>query len=194
MPKVILTTHQKGGVGKSTLTFNMANALKDSVRVAIIDLDLQGSIYKSRSNSDIEVYSSAELRKIQNLDFDFIFIDTPPYLAKKTAELCLIADCIVIPTKTGFYDLLAIEETINIIKQVGKENKALIVLNMVKPNSTLSAEMLEALENYSVPVAKTPISDLVAYTRSALNGGLNDEKAEKQMESLTMEVLKILQK
>ena len=39
MPKIILVTHQKGGVGKSTLTFNMANALKNDVKVAIIDLD-----------------------------------------------------------------------------------------------------------------------------------------------------------
>ncbi|REC49273.1 ParA family protein, partial [Chryseobacterium piscium] len=78
MPKIILITHQKGGVGKSTLTFNMANALKNDVKVAIVDLDWQGSIYKSRSNSDIPVYSPDHLNEIQNLDFDFIFIDTPP--------------------------------------------------------------------------------------------------------------------
>ena len=193
MPKIILVTHQKGGVGKSTLTFNMANALKNDVKVAIVDLDWQGSIYKSRSSSDIPVYPPDHLDEIQNLDFDFIFIDTPPYLAKKTAELCQIADCIVIPTKTGIYDLLAIEQSIEIVKQVGKENKTLIVLNMVKPNSTLSTEMLEALENYSIPVAKTSISDLVSFTRSPLNNQL-DEKAQNQIESVTMEVLELLKK
>ena len=43
MPKIILVTHQKGGVGKSTLTFNMALAIKNEAKTAIIDLDLQGS-------------------------------------------------------------------------------------------------------------------------------------------------------
>ena len=76
MPKIILITHQKGGVGKSTLTFNMANALKNDVKVAIIDLDWQGSIYKSRSNSDIPVYSPDQINEIQSLDFDFT--EEPP--------------------------------------------------------------------------------------------------------------------
>lgn len=39
MSKIILVTHQKGGVGKSTLTFNMASILKNDVKIAIIDFD-----------------------------------------------------------------------------------------------------------------------------------------------------------
>ena len=64
---------------------------------------------------------------------------------------------------------------------------------MVKPNSTLSAEMLEALENYSIPIAQTSISDLVSFTRSPLNNQL-DEKAQNQIENVTMEVLELLKK
>ena len=82
---------------------------------------------------------------------------------------------------------------IEIVKQVGKENKTLIVLNMVKPNSTLTSEMLEALENYPVSIAQTSISDLVSFTRSPLNNQL-DEKAQNQIENVTMEVLEILKK
>ena len=40
MPKIILVTHQKGGVGKSTLTFNMANALKNDVKLKVYSLIL----------------------------------------------------------------------------------------------------------------------------------------------------------
>ena len=71
MPKIILTAHQKGGVGKSTLTFNLALALKNDFKVAIIDLDLQGSLFRSRSGLDIPVFSSEELSNIKKLDFDF---------------------------------------------------------------------------------------------------------------------------
>lgn len=190
MPKIILVTHQKGGVGKSTLTFNMASILKNDVKTAIIDFDLQGSLYKSRANSEIPIFNKDEIKNIKNLDFDFVFIDTPPYLTEELPNLCKLADAILIPTKTGIYDLLAIEDTINIIKQVGKEDKTLIVFNMVKPNTTLTTEMQEAIENYNITVAETKISDLVAFTRSAMNRGVEDsKKAQQQMESLTREIL-----
>lgn len=189
MPKIILTTHQKGGVGKSTLTFNMALALKNDVKVAIMDLDLQGSLFRSRANMEIPVLSSEELPNIKDLDYDFIFIDTPPYLNEKLSELSRLADVIVIPTKTGIYDLLAIEESINIIKSANCKKKALIVFNMVKPNTTLTSEMLEAVADFNIEVANTFISDLVAFTRSAINNELSDQKAKMQIENLTFEVL-----
>lgn len=53
--------------------------------------------------------------------------------------------------------------------------------------------MIEALENYAVPVAKTSISDLVSFTRSPLNNQL-DDKAQNQIENVTMEVLELLKK
>lgn len=189
MAKIILTTHQKGGVGKSTLTFNMALALNNEVKVGIIDLDLQGSIWRSRMALDIPVFSADEMKKVIKSDFDFLFIDTPPYLNEKLPELAKLADVIVIPTKTGIYDLLAIEDTISIIKDSKSEKKALIVFNMVKPNSTLTSEMHEAIEKFEIPVAKNYISDLVAFTRSAINKEITDQKAKLQIENLTQEVL-----
>jgi len=189
MPKTILTTHQKGGVGKSTLTFNMALALNNEVKVCIIDLDLQGSLWRSRTASDIPVFSADEMNNVLNSDFDFIFIDTPPYLNEKLPELAKLSDVIVIPTKTGIYDLLAIEDTISIIKDSRNEKKALIIFNMVKPNTTLTNEMYEAMEKYKIPIAKNYISDLVAFTRSGINNEITDPKAKLQIENLTREVL-----
>jgi chromosome partitioning protein len=189
MAKIILTTHQKGGVGKSTLTFNMALAIKNDVNVCIIDLDLQGSIWRSRTALDIPVYSADKMGEVLKMDYDFIFIDTPPYLSDKLSELCRIADVIVIPTKTGIYDLLAIEDTISVIKDSKSENKALIVFNMVKPNTTLTNEMNEAMQHFKIPIAKNYISDLVAFTRSAITNDLSDQKAKFQIENFTREVL-----
>ena len=190
MPKIILITHQKGGVGKSTLAFNIASILKDSVNTAIIDLDLQGSLYKSRNSSSVPIYPPNKLDDINNMDYDFVFIDTPPYLISDLPMLCRIANVIVIPTKTGLYDLLAIEDTIEIVKNAQKEKDTLIVFNMVKPNTTLTNEMNEALERFNVSVSNTFISDLVAFTRSAINDGIEENtKAQNQIIELTKEVL-----
>lgn len=192
MSKIILTTHQKGGVGKSTLLFNLAVNLKENAKVCIIDLDAQGSLYQVRDLSEVPIFSEDKLKEIQSLDFDFIFIDTPPYLSNKLTELCDLADVIIIPTKAGVLDLLAIKSTINIIEHSGNENKALIVFNMVKPNTTLTEEIKDQLSDYNVRVSKNMISDLVIFSRSVLINGVEDNnKAQKQIDALTKEVLTI---
>jgi chromosome partitioning protein len=192
MAKIILTTHQKGGVGKSTLSFNLAVNLKENAKVCIIDFDAQGSLYQIRDLSEVPIFSADKLKEIQNSDFDFVFIDTPPYLSNKLPELCNLADVIIIPTKAGVLDLLAIKSTIDMIEQSGNEHKAVIVFNMVKPNTTLTDEIKNQLGEYNVRVSKNMISDLVAFSRSVLvNGVEENNKAQKQIDALTKEVLTV---
>jgi chromosome partitioning protein len=192
MSKIILTTHQKGGVGKSTLTFNLAANLKENAKVCIIDLDAQGSLYQIRDLSEVPIFHEDKLKEIQSLDFDFVFIDTPPYLSNKLTELCNLADVIIIPTKAGVLDLLAIKSTIDVIEHSENENKAIIVFNMVKPNTTLTEEIKNQLSEYNVRVSKNMISDLVAFSRSVLINGVEyNNKAQKQIDALTKEVLTI---
>ncbi|OSY88521.1 conjugal transfer protein TraA [Tenacibaculum holothuriorum] len=192
MSKKILITHQKGGVGKSTLTFNLAQNISENASAAILDLDLQGSLSQVKelaSGFDIISYKG-RINEIQNLDYDFIFIDTPPYLSNQLPELIQLADLIIIPTKAGVLDLLAIKSTIELIKNENKINNSMIIFNMIKPNTTLTLDILIGLEEYNFPIAKTHVSDLVAFTRSVLVGGVqNDKNAQKQLDNLTKEVL-----
>lgn len=192
MAKIILTTHQKGGVGKSTLSFNLAVNLKENAKVCIIDFDAQGSLYQIRDLSEVPIFPASKLKEIRNSDFDFVFIDTPPYLSDQLPKLCTLADVIIIPTKAGVLDLLAIKSTIEMIEQSGNENKAMIVFNMVKPNTTLTDEIKSQLAEYNVRVSKNMISDLVAFSRSVLVNGVEDSnKAQKQIDALTKEVLTV---
>ena len=192
MGKVILITHQKGGVGKSTLAFNLAQNIAESASVAVLDFDLQGSLSQVKdmvSSFDIISYQK-NIKGISNLNYDFIFIDTPPYLSNTLPELIQLADLILIPTKAGVLDLLAIKSTIELIQKEDKTNSAMIVFNMIKANTTLTLDILIGLEEYSIPIAKSHISDLVAFTRSVLIGGVKKEKnAQYQLDNLTKEVL-----
>lgn len=193
MPYFILTTHQKGGVGKSTLTYNLAINLKDQAKVCIVDMDLQGSLSDFKDFSPVPILTADKLPELQNSDLDFVFIDTPPYLSNQLSELCNIANVIIIPTKAGVFDVLAIRSTIEIVKQSKGEKKALIVFNMVKPNTSLTDEIKNQLDNYDIKVAETMVSDLVSFSRSALNNGVKDNpKALSQIEALTNEILTIL--
>lgn len=193
MPYFILTTHQKGGVGKSTLTYNLAVNLKDKAKVCIVDMDVQGSLSDFKNFSPVPVLSPDKLPELKNSDIDFVFIDTPPYLSNKLPELCKLADAIIIPTKAGVFDVLAIRSTIEIVKQSGSEKKAIIVFNMIKPNTSLTEEIKSQLNEHNITVAKTMVSDLVAFSRSALHNGVEDnKKALSQIEALTNEILILL--
>lgn len=195
MPKIILITHQKGGVGKSTLTFNLAQNIAKSSKVAVLDFDLQGSLNQLTEmiNSFDIIPFVEDINNILNLDYDFVFIDTPPYLSNHLPKLINIADLILVPTKAGILDLLAIKSTLKLIELEHKTNATLLVFNMIKPNTTLTLDILIGLEEYKVPIAKTHISDLVAFTRSVvLQGVINDRNAQRQLDQLTKEILHLL--
>ena len=190
MAKVILTTHQKGGVGKSTLTFNLAANLRENAKVCIIDMDMQGSLFNIRELSEVPIFSANDLDKILKEDYDFVFIDTPPYLSSNLTELCKISDLIIIPTKAGILDLLAIKSTIQIVKDSGVEDRAVIVFNMVKPNTNLTDEIKNQLKEYNVRVSRKMISDLVSFSRSVVLNGVEDNaNAQRQIDNLTKEIL-----
>ena len=190
MAKIILITHQKGGVGKSTLVFNLAVNLRENAKTCIVDMDAQGSLMNIKELSEVPIFSNSELKKVVKADYDFIFIDTPPYLTDQLPELCNLADLIIIPTKAGVLDLLAIKSTIDIIEQSGNSEKTLIVFNMVKPNTTLTEEIKDQLKDYKINISKNMISDLVTFSRSVLVNGVEDHhNAQKQIDNLTKEIL-----
>lgn len=190
MPKVILITHQKGGVGKSTLTFNLAINIKDVAKTCIIDMDHQGSLNSIREISDVPIFTADKLNEIIHSNYDFVFIDTPPYLSNTLSDLCKLANVIIIPSKAGFLDILAIGSTIDIVENSNSIDKAVIVFNMVKPNTSLTDEVKQQLQEYNVKISKTMISDLVSFTRSVLVNGVSDNtNAQKQIDNLTKEIL-----
>ena len=197
MAKIITIAHQKGGVGKSTLTFNLAHNFKNHLQTAVLDLDLQGTISQLKplvDDFDILPYTDS-IEKIPTLPYQVLFIDTPPYLSEHLPHLFEISDLIIIPTKAGIADIMAIRSTIDILIKSNNKDKALIVFNMVKPNTTLTSDIKAMVKEFEVPCAKTAISDLVSFTRSFVTKGVaksKDVKAISQLEGLTEEILKKL--
>lgn len=122
-----------------------------------------------------DIRDNIELNKILELDYDFIIIDTPPYLSENLIELFKLSDLIVIPTRAGILDLFAIKGTINLVKEAGQSNKAIIVFNLIKSNTTLTKDIWKEMKDFGIKIAKTQISDLVAFTRSILMSGVGGE-------------------
>ncbi len=195
--KIITLAHQKGGVGKTTLTLNLAFCFRQiGLNVGIIDNDLQGSI-----NNIADIIDGIDIIKLELLKDcgkDIVLIDTPPYLNTDLESLFALSDCILIPTKAGYFDILAIKATIALILKAQAKKpglKAGIVLNMIKPNAAITARIKELLESHQISTFETLITDRVSYASSPITNGIfgsNDEKAQKEIIALTNEILDLI--
>ena len=86
---IISFINQKGGVGKTTLSTNIASALSnEGHKVLLIDADKQGSSStwaSLREDTPFQVVSLARDNMAKHalklaLDFDFTIIDAPPHV------------------------------------------------------------------------------------------------------------------
>jgi chromosome partitioning protein len=199
MAKIITLAHQKGGVGKSTLALNLALCFKDQLRVALIDSDLQGSIYHLKEDfPDLDILAPDKVSEIPRLDYDLIIVDTPPYLSNRLNELFSYSDYVLVPTKAGFFDVMAIKATLALIKFSQAQNqrlKAGIVLNMIKPRSGITAEVVGLLQTLGTPILKTRVFDRVSLARSSMTAGIlksTDQKAIEEVTFLAEEIVDLI--
>ncbi|RYU90931.1 ParA family protein [Mucilaginibacter terrigena] len=196
MGKIITVAHQKGGVGKSTLAMNLAVCFQDQLNVALVDTDLQGSLLQIKEDlPGLAVVGNDRLQEIKNLDYDLIIVDTPPYLSNKLPELFSLSDFILIPTKAGFFDVMAIRSTIALVKDAQAKKASIqagIVMNMIKPRSGITKEVSGLLESMETPVLKTMVHDRVSIARSSITAGVlqgSDVKAKEEITSLAEEIV-----
>ena len=189
MAKIITLAHQKGGVGKSTLALNLALCFRDQLRVALIDSDLQGSIYHIKEDfPELDILAPEKISEIPQLDYDLIIVDTPPYLSNRLHELFSYSDYVLVPTKAGFFDVMAIKSTLALIKFSQAQNqrlKAGIVLNMIKPRSGITSEVVELLNTLGTPLLNSRVFDRVSLARSSMTSGILKSADQKAIEEVT---------
>ena len=196
MGKIITIAHQKGGVGKSTLALNLAVCFQDQLTVVLVDTDLQGSIADLKNDlPELSIIQEDNFERIKKLEHQLIIIDTPPYLSNRLPELFLISDYILIPTKAGFFDVMAIRSTVALVKEAQLKHTKLsagIVLNMIKHRSGVTGEVKELLKGFNVPLMNTIVHDRVSFTRSPMTGGVlsgDDSKAKEEIIALAEEIV-----
>ena len=193
MSKKILITNQKGGVGKSALVYYLGLKFNSVSRVAFVDVDYQGTLQSFKDNSGIDTYTIDEIKNIDEDKYDFIFVDTPPYLTKEISNLIKDADLILIPTKIGLPDFYSMKKTVDLIKDQGKENKSLIVFNMVEQNTKILNQIIGVLDDYNIPLAKNYLNNRISYQRGYITLEL-DRKAQREIDQLSIEILALLNK
>lgn len=212
MPLIITVAHQKGGVGKSTLSTNLRGYFSGGgYKTALVDIDPQGSLTKlirafadqegrdpehAITRADFKTYPEL-LEKLEG--YDIVIIDTPPYLSQELEEVLAITTMVLVPCKASPLDYLAIGDTLDLIREARAKRPELVsavVLTMVIAGTDFTTDIRKELEKTEFPVLKTEIGNRVAYMRSLLraNTVLGDEnrKAWDEIESLGKEIISLL--
>ena len=180
---IISVLNQKGGVGKTTLSVNLAAALSLSGhRTLLIDADPQGSALDwqaSRQGKNlfpVVGLAKATLHKdVPDLaaGYEYVVIDGPPRVNDLARSAILASDKVLIPVQPSPYDVWAAGEIVKLIQEVAiyKETlKCLFAINRKIANSAIGRDVAEALKDYPFPVAKARIGQRVAFAESAAAG------------------------
>lgn len=184
MALVLAVSSLKGGVGKTTLTINIACALHQAGhRTLIVDADSQASCLRwaaraaeaGHQGPPVVALAGASLRRdlaSVSSGFDAVVIDSPPRLGTEARAAMLAADLVLLPTTPGAADVWALRETLAVLEDargLRPELRAVAVLN--RADRTALAKMTaDALVELGVTVLPVSLGARVAVGEATLAG------------------------
>lgn len=207
---VIALLNQKGGVGKTTLSINIATALAmGGSKVLLVDADPQGSSldWSAQRTTDllfpvVGVPKPTLHREIPNLrkGFETIVIDGAPRTNELARSAIIASDLVLIPVQPSPFDVWAAQEIIDIINEAVITRPELIsrfVINRRFPNTTLGAEVQDALKSFELPVLKSMVCNRTDFAKAAKDGltALEtdpDGQAAQEIKALVKEIRSLL--
>lgn len=189
--KVFSIFNHKGGVGKSTISTNLAGYLSNQgYKVLFGDFDVQQSSHNwlIRRSAHAAKISSWEIKdgklSTPDDDVDFIIIDSPAGVSNDfLKKLVGLSDKVIVPLKPSLFDILStesfLEEIVDIINDQSKETDICLIGNMVEKDTT-STSQLEKFMKESGLAVPTNIRQSQIYVQLAAHSlTLFDGKSDK---------------
>lgn len=213
MAFVIGLINQKGGVGKTTLSVNIAAELaRRGNRVLLVDADPQGSALdwsEAREGEAlfpvIGIPRATLHRDLEELkgNCDFVVIDGAPRVTKLVRSSAMASDLILIPVQPSPYDVWAADEIVGILEELQVGKPALqfaFLVNRRIAKTAIGRDIGEALSSFeNVPVLESQVTQRVVFAESAAGGKAvfeiegSPRNGTREIESLVDEILGMLE-
>ena len=208
---IISIAHQKGGVGKSTLAFNLAYYLS-KYKPLLLDLDIQNTISyankireQNAKKFDVATITSddslKEYIKSSN-DKNLIIIDTGGFDSSLNRLSIIASDLILTPVSDKTFELLGLKKFESILQELSKIKKNKIIAKVVLNNISPSVKKFDDLHQFIGSSPYFEIIDTVIRQRAdiahASSKGLSvgeysiGSKADIEYKSLSSEIKKII--
>lgn len=207
--KVLAVLNEKGGVGKTTITTNLARGLQLAGQATlIIDSDSQGRArdWYAAAGEDNPLPPVVGMDRpplFKNLKhvaqgFAWVVVDGSPRVEELAVAALKVADLVLIPVQPSPYDIWAAESLVDLVKTrqdlTDGQLLAAFCISRQIVGTKLVGEAREALEGYRLPILHSLTSQRVIYANSAARGStvLDDEPAgaaAAEIRALVQEVL-----
>jgi len=178
MSVVITVAQQKGGAGKTTLAANLAAALAEGARVAILDIDPQRSLARwhgLRGGRAAAITLSelsgwrlpAEIERLRR-EHDVLIVDSAPQVESDARTAIRAADLVLVPVQPSPPDLWAAEGTLKLARA---EKRAFrLVLNRAPAGGSLRAAVEAEMARQELPVLAASLGNRVAFAGAFAKG------------------------
>ena len=206
--KTICILNQKGGVGKTTLSINLARAIQlANYKVMLVDADPQGSARDWNSANDGQLIPIVGLDRkslpvdIKNLvGYDVAVIDGAPQIRELAVAAVKAADLVLIPVQPSPYDIWATNELLELIKErqeiTNGQLKAAFVVSRQIQNTAIGNDIRGILAESGLKVFSAGTYQRIVYSQSAATGKtvyeFEDVKAQNEITAIANELMEFL--
>jgi len=162
---LIVVSHTKGGVGKSSISFNLSTALNSKYNIEVIDLDFQKTLtylneYRKEPLVVKNFDNDDEFKKYITKDSHqrISIIDVGGFDSTRNRIAMIMADLIITPVSDSSTELLGLMKFEKILKEMseiaGEDIPVKILLNNINPQK----KNLDDLKKF---ITKTPLFSLL---------------------------------
>ena len=180
---IVGVLNQKGGVGKTTISVNLAHAFAlTGHRVLLVDADPQGSALAwSSVRVEDPLFPVVGMPKPTlhkdlpaiAVDYDHVVIDGAPRVNELARAAIMASDFILIPVQPSPYDVWAADEIVKLVHEARIFKPGLdaaFAINRKIVNTAIGRDVETALAAYELPILNGALCQRVIFAESAAQG------------------------